>query len=185
MLMQGQAVVMPTDTVYGVGVNAFDATAIDRLYALKERPAEKGIPILLSDQNQLVRVVQGQITARLQQLIDKFWPGALTLILPKHPLLPENISSNDGIAVRVPDHPLTRQLIAHAGGALAVSSANLSGEAAANSAESAQSMLDGRVAAIIDGGTLPNPLPSTIIDCRTENYKILREGVLTADALFA
>jgi L-threonylcarbamoyladenylate synthase len=184
LLMQGKAVVMPTDTVYGVGVNAFDRSAIERLYRLKERPQEKGIPILLSDKNQLMRVITGPISEQLQYLIDQFWPGALTLILPKHSHLPDNISNNDGIAVRVPDHPLTQRLIAIAGGALAVSSANLSGELPAVSAEIALQTLNGRVSAVIDGGILPNPLPSTIIDCRTENYKILRSGMLTAEMLF-
>ncbi len=185
MLKRGEAIVLPTDTVYGVGVNAFDAAAIERLYALKERPLEKGIPILLSDKEQLTQVAAGTLSTRLHQLIGRFWPGPLTLILQKQPHLPRNISSNDGIAVRVPNHPLTQQLIAHAGGALAVSSANLSGEPAAISADDARNALNGRVAAIIDDGTLPDSLPSTIIDCRTEDYNILREGPLTADMLFA
>ena len=184
LLRQGEAVVFPTDTVYGVAVNAFDAAAIGRLYRLKERPQEKGIPILLSDRDQLQKVAVGTFSARLQQLLDQFWPGSLTLILQKQPNLPSNISSNDGIAVRVPNHPLTQQLIARAGGALAVSSANLSGEPAADSAEIAHQTLNGRVSAIIDGGKLPTSRPSTIIAWRTETYTILRKGPLAADDLF-
>ena len=184
LLMQGEVVAMPTDTVYGVGVNPFDAAAIDALYEVKERPAEKGIPVLLSDKSQLERVSTVRPTPRLQRLIDRFWPGALTLIVPKKWELPDNISSNDGIAVRVPDHVETQRLISLAGGALAVSSANLSGQPPATSAEMVSASLDGRISAILDGGTLPGALPSTIIDCRTEDFKILRQGPLSAETLF-
>lgn len=184
LLQQGEAVIMPTDTVYGVGVNPFDAEAIDRLYAIKERPGEKGIPILLSDAGQMSRVTNCEPSPRLKRLINQFWPGPLTVIVSKKADLPSNLSSNDGIAVRVPDHPQTQQLIAKAGGALAVSSANISGEPPATSAESALNMLAGRVAAVIGDSKLPGALPSTIIDCRTEEFKILREGPLSADVLF-
>src|SRR5688572_28733774 len=127
LLRQGSLVVFPTDTLYGLGVDAFSSVAISKLYAAKGRPLDKGVPILLADLEELERVVQA-VTPLATALIARYWPGPLTLVLPKHPALPENISPNENVAVRIPDHPVARALIRAAGGAVATSSANRSGE---------------------------------------------------------
>lgn len=178
-LHRGLPVVFPTDTVYGVGVMPFDEAAIERLYALKGRPADKGIPILLSDPIHLERVAR-MVPPVAQSLIERFWPGPLTLIVPRAPGLPELISPNDTIAVRIPDHEVARALIREAGGAVATSSANLSGQEPAHTGEAAMAALQGLVAAVLDDGPSPGSRPSTIVDCTSMQPVVLREGPLSA-----
>lgn len=178
-LHRGLPVVFPTDTVYGVGVMPFDEAAIERLYALKGRPADKGIPILLSDPIHLERVAR-MVPPVAQSLIERFWPGPLTLIVPRVPGLPELISPNDTIAVRIPDHEVARALIREAGGAVATSSANLSGQEPAHTGEAAMAALQGLVAAVLDDGPSPGSRPSTIVDCTSMQPVVLREGPLSA-----
>ena len=179
---RGLPVVFPTDTVYGVGVTPFDAAAIERLYALKGRPAEKGIPILLADVAALDAVARA-VPPTARDLIDRFWPGPLTLIVPRWPELPDIISPDDTIAVRVPAHAVARALIRAAGGALATTSANLSGEEPARSGAAAFAALRGRVAAVLDDGPSSGGLASTIVDCTGRRPIILRAGPLTAGDL--
>lgn len=182
LLRRGQLVVYPTDTLYGVGAAAFDPAAIAALYAVKERPLAKGLPILLADAQALDRVARA-VPAVAQPLIDRFWPGPLTLILPRRADLPANISPNDGIAVRVPDHAVSRAIIAAAGGAVATSSANLSGAPSARTAAAALAMLDSRVAAIVDDGPSPRGEASTILDCTCDPPRLIRPGPVSADQL--
>lgn len=182
LLKEGKIVVFPTDTLYGVGVTAFDEEAIDALYRIKDRPLEKGIPILLADGDDLRRVAR-EIPACAQVLLDRFWPGPLTLILPRRKDLPPNISPNENIAVRIPDDDVARALIRAAGGALATSSANRSGEPPARNAAAAWQALEGRVAAVVDGGHVQHGVPSTIVDCTVDPPQVLRQGALSAAAL--
>ncbi len=179
LLRRGYPVVFPTDTVYGVGVLPFDAAALDALYALKGRPISKGIPVLLADASDLFKVA-GAIPPTAQRLIDRFWPGPLTLIVPRRAGLPDAISPNDNIAVRLPDHAVARALIHEAGGAVATTSANLSGQGPALSGTEALTALRGRVAAVLDDGPTPGDRPSTIVDCTGERPIIVREGPLSA-----
>ena len=180
-LKRGEIVVFPTDTVYGIGVNAFDSDAIERLYDAKMRPREKGIPILISDIDILPNVISGTLDPKIKTLIEQHWPGPLTLILPRHPNLPTNISPNDGIAIRIPNNDIARALIRQAGGALATSSANISSSQPAVNAQMAFDALKYRVAAIIDGGTSPGGVASTIIDCRFDPPRLVRAGPVTLE----
>jgi L-threonylcarbamoyladenylate synthase len=175
LLQQGFLVVFPTDTLYGLGVDAFSGEAISQLYQAKGRPLDKGVPILLADQDDLARVVS-DLPPLATTLIDRYWPGPLTLILPKHPTLPDNISPNENIAVRIPDHPVARALIRAAGGAIATSSANRSAEEPAREATAALAALDGLVAAVLDGGPAQHGVSSTILDLTCSPPAILREG---------
>jgi L-threonylcarbamoyladenylate synthase len=184
LLRQGHLVVFPTDTLYGVGCHAFNAEAIERLYAIKERPTEKGIPILLADGDDLDKVAV-ELPAIARALIAQFWPGPLTLIVPKRPSLPANLSPNDGIAVRVPAHRVARQLIRAAGGAVATSSANISGAEPARDGAEAYEALVGRVAAVIDGGPVHYGLSSTIIDCTVSPPGLIRPGPISIDTMRA
>lgn len=181
LLKQGEIIVFPTDTVYGIGVNAFDANAIENLYDAKMRPREKGIPILISDIDCLPNVIVGTLDPRIQILLDQHWPGPLTLILPRHPDLPANISPNDGIAIRIPNNDVARTLIRQASGALATSSANISSNEPATNAQMAFDALNERVAAVIDGGSAPHSQPSTIIDCRFDPPRLVRPGPIAWD----
>lgn len=188
LLRQGELVVFPTDTVYGVGVDAFNPAAVDRLYRVKQRDLEKGIPILISDLTILPQVTAGlpeRHRAALQALITRYWPGPLTLILPRRLDLPANLSPNAGVAVRLPNHDAVRRLIRAAGGAVAASSANLSGEPPACTAEEAVAIFQGRVAAVVDGGRSPGGAPSTILDFTGAQPELLRAGPLPMAQLLA
>lgn len=178
-LRRGYPVVFPTDTVYGVGVSPFEESAIERLYAVKGRPTSKGIPILLADPIDLDRVA-GSLPAVAQALIQRFWPGPLTLIVPRRSDLPDAISPNDNIAVRVPAHEIARALIREAGGAVATSSANLSGQPPARSGEAAMAALNGVVAVVLDDGPSPGDRASTIVDCSGARPILVRVGPLSA-----
>ena len=179
LLRRGLPVVLPTDTVYGVGVLPYDAAAVDRLYAVKGRPAEKGIPILLGDVADVAHVA-GIIPPAAAVLMAHFWPGPLTLIVPRRPELPANLSPDDTIAVRVPDHAVTRALIRAAGGAVAATSANVSGQPPARAADEALLALGGRVAAVLDDGPSPGGVASTVVDCTVDPPVVRRVGPLAA-----
>lgn len=178
-LRRALPIVFPTDTVYGMGVLPFDAAAIDRLYAAKGRPIEKGIPVLLSDVDELERVA-ATVSPTAAALIARFWPGPLTLVMPRRVELPANLAPGNTVAVRVPNHAVARALIRSAGGAVATTSANRSGQAPAQTALAALAALDGRVAAILDDGPAPGGRASTVVDCTVDPPAILRPGPITA-----
>lgn len=181
-LRAGRLVVFPTDTLYGVGADAFNENAIGALYQAKGRSFDKGIPILLADSTDIDKVAN-TVPAVARKLLDRFWPGPLTLIVPRRATLPPNISPNENVAVRLPDNVVARSIIRAAGGALATTSANRSGERPAHNATEARMALEGLVAAVVDGGPVAVGIPSTIVDCTGTSPRILRQGPLTAAAL--
>ncbi len=178
----GNLIVIPTDTLYGLAGDAFNAAAVRAIYAAKQRPFNKPIPILLADSHDLDRVVR-TVPDVARSFINQFWPGPLTLLLPKHPDLPAEISNNDSVAVRIPDSRVGREIIRAAGGALAVTSANLSGQAPAETAVDALNQLAGWVTAVVDDGPSPHAAASTILDCTGDELKLLREGPISAKSL--
>ena len=182
-LRQGQLIAFPTDTVYGVGVDAFNAAAIEQLYEAKQRTLSKGIPILLADPTDLDKVTY-DVPDFARRLMVHFWPGPLTLIVPRHPHLPANISPNDGIAVRIPDSGVARTLIRAAGGAVAATSANQSGQPPAQTAAEALAALAGLVTAVLDDGPAPGGVPSTIVAIADGQLRIIREGPITAADIY-
>lgn len=176
----GQLVVFPTDTVYGIGTNAFDEKAILSLYSIKRRSLEKGVPILLADVADLEKIAKF-VPQAAQELIGRFWPGPLTLIVPKQNNLPRSISTNQGVAVRIPDNETARAVIRAAGGAVATSSANRSGHSPAQTADQALADLGGAVAIVLDDGPTGQSIPSTIVDCTAKRMRILRQGPISAE----
>jgi len=186
-LRAGQVVAIPTDTVYGLAAVIDRPDAIDGLFGLKGRPDEKAIPILISDPAHVFRLTP-RLSAAAAHLARTFWPGALTLVVAALPELPRRVTTvtNDGIqtvAVRVPDNMLARSIIAAAGGALAVTSANRSGAAPAVEAADVNRLgLTGTVL-VINGGPAPGGVPSTIVDAMTETPEILREGAIQASVI--
>lgn len=177
LIKSGGMIAFPTDTVYGIGVSAFQADAIERLFRVKGRSTQKAIPVLLGDPE-----IAGQITPPLSPIVkklsEKFWPGPLTLVLPLLSSLPENLSPTPTIGLRVPDHDFTRELLRQTG-PLAATSANLSGEPSAISAYEVQAQLGGKVDLILDGGVSPGGMASTVLNCTEDNPTVLREGPLT------
>lgn len=183
-LHAGKLIVFPTDTVYGIGADAFSEAAINRLYAVKQRAADKGIPVLIADPDDLQQVVC-DMPPLVSTLIAQFWPGALTLILPKKVGLPPNLSPNDGVAVRMPDNDAARAFIRAAGGIVAASSANRSGQPPARSATMALTDLGRLVAVVLDGGPSSQEQASTILDCTSDPPRLLRQGPVSLDTLLA
>jgi L-threonylcarbamoyladenylate synthase len=181
VLRSGGLVAFPTDTVYGVGSLAFDGPAIESIYAAKDRPVEKAIPILIGDMEELDEVGIDIPTSALR-LASRFWPGPLTILVPKRPNLPESVSASSTVGVRVPDHEVARNLL-RAAGPMAVTSANISGKSSPVSAREVFEQLGGRIPLIIDGGQTPGGVPSTLVDCTTPELTILREGSLRLEEL--
>jgi L-threonylcarbamoyladenylate synthase len=181
VLQKGGLVAFPTDTVYGVGALAFDGKAIESIYAAKDRPAEKAIPILIGDAEDLEKVAV-DIPAAARQLAARFWPGPLTILVPKRLDLPEAVSATSTVGVRVPDHEVARALLRMAG-PMAVTSANISGAQSPITAEEVYEQLGGRIPLIIDGGKTPGGIPSTLVDCTIQGLKVLREGPISLEDL--
>jgi L-threonylcarbamoyladenylate synthase len=183
LLVAGGLVVFPTDTVYGVGACALDARAVERLYAAKKRPRDRAIPVLLASAADLALVAR-KIPPTAHRLADVFWPGALTLVLPRHPTLPAVLTAGgDSVAVRVPDHPAARALIGALGAPLAATSANLSGRANPVTAQEAEGQLGESVDLILDGGPCPGGIPSTLLDLTCDPPRVLRSGPVARAAL--
>ena len=177
ILKSGGLVAFPTDTVYGVGALAFDGNAIESIYTAKDRPVEKAIPILIGEIMDTIKVVTDfPLTAR--KLASRFWPGPLTCVLTKKPTLPEAVSASSTVGVRIPDHAVARVLLRFSG-PMAVTSANISGQPSPSTAQEVLEQLNGRIPLIIDGGTSPGGVPSTVIDCSSNEVKILREGPIS------
>ena len=181
ILKKGGLVAFPTDTVYGVGALAFDGKAVESIYQAKDRPAEKAIPVLIGETDDLQKIAS-QVPEMARKLASRFWPGPLTLVIPKKPELPEAVSSTDTVAVRIPDHEVARELLRKAG-PMAVTSANISSQPSPSTADEVFAQLGGRIALIIDGGIAPGGLPSTLVDCTGDKPIILREGPITLENL--
>jgi L-threonylcarbamoyladenylate synthase len=182
-IKDGQLVVLPTDTVYGVVARLSD-DAIMRLYLAKNRPPDKAIPILLSSAKDTA-LVATEITPQEQRLIERFWPGALTLVLPKRADLPQYVSNTQTVGVRVPDLAITCDIIRAAGGALAVSSANLSGNPAPQDLKTALDQLGESIAIGVDGGMAPGQAASTVAQIQGRTVQIVREGPISKAQLEA
>lgn len=173
----GKVVAIPTDTVYGIAVKADRFKNVEKLYKIKSRERTKAIPVLLGEIDQLPQVTS-DVSPELLKLAESFWPGALTIIVPKHPRLPDNISPYPTLGIRIPNHPITLKILKSVG-PLAVTSANLSGESDSSTAEEVHSQLGGLIDLIIDGGKTKTGLPSTVIDLTGNKIKVLREGPIS------
>ena len=181
ILAQGGVVAFPTDTVYGLGALITLPKAIAQLYSAKERPLEKAIPVLLGSSDDLTHVAaEPPLIAR--KLAQRFWPGPLTLIVPRLASLPDILGPLPTVGVRVPDHPAAQALL-QAAGPLAVTSANRSGAANPRTADDVYSQLGGKIPLILDGGSTPGGSPSTVVDCTTPNLKVLRSGPISLQML--
>ena len=179
----GGLVAFPTDTVYGVGCDPWSAEAITRLYAAKERPLHMAIPVLLASPED-VALVAAAPDGVPPRLVERFWPGALTVVVLRRPEVPGILTAGGAtVAVRMPDHPLALRLIAAAGGALAATSANRSGRPSPETAAEVLADLAGRIALLIDGGRAPLGVPSSIVDLTADPPRLLREGHLSLATL--
>jgi len=170
----GGLIAFPTDTLYGLGCDPHSPTALQKIYAAKGRATSKAIPVLISRPDHLNSLIAG-LPERAGKLMEQWWPGALTLVLPKNPDLPPDLTPYPGLAVRMPDHPVALSLLDQTG-PLAVTSANLSDHENPRDAQGVLAQLNGLVDLVLDGGKLVGGQASTIIDCIGDEPKLLREG---------
>jgi L-threonylcarbamoyladenylate synthase len=185
VLRAGGLVGVPTETVYGLAANALDARACARIYRAKGRPATNPLIVHLADAADLERFAVPNATAR--KLAAAFWPGPLTLVLPKRPVVPDLVSAGrPSVAVRVPAHRLFRRLLRLVGVPLAAPSANPSGYVSPTTAEHVRAGLGAKLGHILDGGPCPVGLESTIVDVRdAAQPRLLRPGAITRAELEA
>ena len=179
VLRNGGLVAFPTDTVYGLAALPTEVEFVERLYTAKGRESTRAIAILLSSPAELAQVTVSP-SKSATKLAEKFWPGPLTIIIPRHPALPDILSPNPNIGVRIPDHDFALQLL-KAAGPLGVTSANISGRENTLTAQEVVQQLDGKIHLVIDGGESPGSVPSTVIDCTTPKPVILRPGPISQE----
>jgi tRNA threonylcarbamoyl adenosine modification protein (Sua5/YciO/YrdC/YwlC family) len=178
----GELVVLPTDTVYGIGADAFDSAAVNALLAAKGRGRDMPVPVLIGSWSTLDGLVSG-VPKRTRKLIEAFWPGGLTLVVEHAPSLSWDLGDARGtVAVRMPLHPVAIELLEKTG-PMAVSSANRSGQPAATTVGEAKVQLGDSVAIYLDGGPVEIGVASSIVDVTGEVPVLLREGALSLEAL--
>jgi L-threonylcarbamoyladenylate synthase len=183
VLTGGGLVAFPTDTVYGLGALAFDANAVSKIYLAKGRGQEKAIPILVSDLDHIYRV-SSSVNEFAIKLGKKFWPGPLTIVVPRHSTIPDVVSPLPTVGVRIPNLNVTRELL-RLTGPLAVTSANMSGQTSPSTAKGVNAQLNDRIPLILDGGVTPGGIPSTVVDCTGEQPVIVREGPISLEEILS
>jgi L-threonylcarbamoyladenylate synthase len=182
-LRSGELVIFPTETVYGLGACGLDAEALVEIYRVKERPPEKGL-ILAVGAPEHVTAVAREVGPLARMLMERFFPGPLTLVLPARDIVPAIVTAGgDTVAVRMPDHPVALALVRACGAPVAAPSANRSGEPPPRTAMEAVHSLCGRVALALDAGPCPLGTPSTILDLTVDPPRVLREGAISAAEL--
>jgi len=182
VLRQGGVIALPTDTVYGLAADATNEAAVARLFEIKGRSADKAIPVLI-DSDRLLRRLVDDLPQDVEALLEKHWPGALTLVATKRPRTLPAIGVENSIAIRMPDNMLALGLINLLGQALATTSANRSGEPPATTAQEVADALGDEVDLILDCGPTPGQGVSTILSVVSQPYAILRQGVLDRETL--
>jgi L-threonylcarbamoyladenylate synthase len=182
ILRKGGVIAFPTDTVYGLGADAFNSTAVERIYEIKNRPKHQQFPLLIADVKQMTALAE-PISEIAWFLARWFWPGGLTLVLPKTDSVPAYLASGSTIAVRIPNHPVCLALIQHLGNPIIGTSANISGQPSALTAEEVGQQLGGKIDLIINGGQCPGGKESTVVDVTHESPIVLRQGIILSQEI--
>jgi L-threonylcarbamoyladenylate synthase len=179
LLRRGELVAFPTETVYGLGANALDRVAVAGIFLAKGRPGNNPLIVHLAAVSEVMRVCAAwpELAA---QLAERFWPGPLTLILPRRDTVPDTVTGGGStVAVRVPSHPVAHALILAAGVPLAAPSANRSSQLSPTRADHVRRSLEGRIPLILDGGPTPGGIESTVLDVTTRPPRLLRPGLIS------
>jgi L-threonylcarbamoyladenylate synthase len=183
LLRAGKLVAFPTETVYGLGAHALDARAVLQIFAAKGRPANNPLIVHVAEVAQAQRLV-GKWPSQAQRLAEQFWPGPLSMVLAKQPAVPDEVTAGSPtVALRIPAHPVARQLIAIAGVPVAAPSANRSTRISPTTADHVLSGLDGRVDLVLDAGPTSGGLESTVVDLTSLPPRLLRPGLIALEAL--
>jgi len=177
ILKNGGVIVFPTDTVYGLGADAFNSKAVERIYEIKKRPRHLPLPLLLSDVSQVTMIAKS-VPEIGWSLASHFWPGGLTLVLPKAASLPTYLAKGPTVAVRVPNHPICLALSKRLGRPIIGTSANISGQPSSLTADKVKQQLGDKVDLIIDGGKCSGGSESTIVDVTGGVPVVLRQGIV-------
>ena len=177
-ILQGKVVAFPTETFYGLGADALDAEALQKIFRVKQREEDKPLLLLVADQAWLSGLVR-DIPPRAGPLMERFWPGPLTLVFEASPHLPSLLTANTGkIGLRISSHPVAQALVRVVGRAITATSANVSGQPAASEAGEVFRSLGKRVGVILDGGKTAGGLGSTVVDVSGASPKIILQGAL-------
>lgn len=180
LLRAGEVVGFPTETVYGLGANALDEAAVEKIFAAKGRPGDNPLIVHIADADALAPLIAAAPSPRARALMDAFWPGPLTLIFPKSAAVPARVTAGlDTVAIRMPAHPVAQALIRAAGVPVAAPSANRSGRPSPTTAADVLEDMDGRVPLILDGGPCRVGVESTVVDLSGEAPRVLRPGGIT------
>ena len=178
VLRRGGLVAFPTETFYGLGAAALDAAAVRRVFAAKGRPTSMPL-LLLVDSRAMAASVTAEIPARAAELMERHWPGALTLVLRATPSLPVEVTAGSGtVGVRVPAHAVARALVRALGEPVTAPSANPTGAAPPVTAADVLAHLDGAIDLVLDGGPTPGGAPSTVLDVTVEPPRVIRQGAV-------
>lgn len=181
-LRNSGVIAIPTDTVYGLGADAFNADAVQKLYHIKGRPEEKPIPLVLGSVNDIDKVAQN-IPDFFYHLTQKYWPGGLTIIVESKDLLSELTAGGNTVGLRIPNHILLLKILNEFGAPMAITSANLSGKPASTSPQEFGCELTKKLDYIVDDGNTPGPIPSTVYDISISPPVIRREGIISRETL--
>lgn len=183
IIRSGGLVAFPTETVYGLGADALNARASERIYQAKGRPSDNPLIVHVAEFSDMERIA-ADMPGEARMLADAFWPGPLTMIVRKNDLVPrETTGGMDTVAVRMPSHPIALELIRRSGGYIAAPSANTSGRPSPTLAEHVAEDMDGRIPMILDGGPVGIGIESTIVDLTEEIPMVLRPGYITSEML--
>lgn len=185
LLRAGEVVGIPTETVYGLGANAFDAAAVRKIFAAKGRPQDNPLIVHIADFDELAGLCPA-VPAQARALANNFWPGPLTIIVPKNFRIPPETSAGlETVGVRLPAHPVARELIRRAGVPIAAPSANTSGRPSTTTAQHVLRDLGGKIPAVVEGGPCTVGVESTVVSLAGDKPRLLRPGGVTLEQLTA
>lgn len=186
LIGKGDVVGFPTETVYGLGANAFNEQAVLRIFEAKGRPADNPLIVHISALHQIEPLIDGGLQETAKKLADAYWPGPLTMIFPKSDLIPPAVTAGlNTVAIRLPSHPVARQLIDAAKTPIAAPSANRSGRPSPTTAQHVYQDMDRRIPLILDGGPCQVGLESTVLDVTVDPPRVLRPGGVTPEMIAA
>jgi L-threonylcarbamoyladenylate synthase len=178
-LKRGDVIIFPTETLYGLGADALDGAAVEKVFQLKGRDPRNPIPVLVADQEMLQTLV-AEIPTTAQKLMERYWPGPLTLVLPGRKSIPKRLSNpTGGVGIRISSQPIATVLIKELGRPLTATSANPSGKEPARTLQEAKAYFASQVELFVDGGTLTSTTGSTVVEAMEDTIRIIRQGEIS------
>jgi len=185
VIQKGGVVAFPTRYLYGLGADAFNTEAVDRVFEIKQRPYNKPLLVLLDRQENLTRLVR-KVPAAAKRIMERFWPGEVTIVFEAKGNLPANLTAGTGrIGVRMPQHPVALALTSAVGSPITATSANITGHVGCSQIQDLDPLIAEKLDLILDAGLLKGGTGSTVVDVTSDSLKILREGAIPARDILA